>query len=304
MLITNEYALKLTDFGEARATDLDLTMTSVGTPIYVAPEIVMGDRYDFKVDTYSFAIVLVAACRFDLHVPKFFLDALNKDMELQKLPRGGIGTLNKRMALNGFRPHLHCTVYPSMRKLIQDCWKNDPAERPTFDEIIKRMEVTIIEEIFILDEPDFTIDDNHEEDNLGTTNAGSNRLNRFDPIDAKSLEAEVKSLKQKIEGDKSLKQQLASNIAEVKSLKQLVLQYEDELELKDIQLLKRKEGTGDLWGEGATCYDEEVNNLGDSRHDRQLEIIELSKRGGKGKGTVAMLPNSPNSVSSNQEKLN
>jgi serine/threonine protein kinase len=45
MLLTKEWKLKLTDFGEARATDLNHTMTSVGTPIYVAPEVMRGDRY-------------------------------------------------------------------------------------------------------------------------------------------------------------------------------------------------------------------------------------------------------------------
>ena len=39
MLLTPDWQLKLTDFGEARATDINYTMTSVGTPIYIAPEI-------------------------------------------------------------------------------------------------------------------------------------------------------------------------------------------------------------------------------------------------------------------------
>ena len=44
MLLTEDWSLKLTDFGEARAVELDLTMTQVGTPIYVAPEIMMSGR--------------------------------------------------------------------------------------------------------------------------------------------------------------------------------------------------------------------------------------------------------------------
>ena len=52
MLLTENWPLKLTDFGEARATDLNNTMTSVGTPIYIAPEIMRADHYDGKADLY------------------------------------------------------------------------------------------------------------------------------------------------------------------------------------------------------------------------------------------------------------
>ena len=52
MLLTEDWHLKLTDVGEARATDLNNTMTSVGTPIYIAPEIMRADHYDSKADVY------------------------------------------------------------------------------------------------------------------------------------------------------------------------------------------------------------------------------------------------------------
>jgi len=53
MLLTEDWLMKLTDFGEARAVNLNQTMTSVGTPIYVAPEVMCADHYDHKVDVYS-----------------------------------------------------------------------------------------------------------------------------------------------------------------------------------------------------------------------------------------------------------
>lgn len=49
MMLTPTFSIKLTDFGEARGRDMDATMTSVGTPLYLAPEVVKGDRYDEKV---------------------------------------------------------------------------------------------------------------------------------------------------------------------------------------------------------------------------------------------------------------
>ena len=47
-LITENYSLKLADFGEAREVDNDNTMTQVGTPLYIAPEILKGYRYTTK----------------------------------------------------------------------------------------------------------------------------------------------------------------------------------------------------------------------------------------------------------------
>ena len=65
ILVTSEpeFTAKLTDFGEARATELNLAMTTVGTPIFMAPEILRNDRYDSKVDVFSFGICLVAMLR-------------------------------------------------------------------------------------------------------------------------------------------------------------------------------------------------------------------------------------------------
>ena len=77
----------------------------------------------------------------------------------------GINILNHRMQNKGFRPSLHKSLYPSLRKLIEDCWQNTPADRPTFDEITKRFGGAITEEVNSMSEPDFTIEytDNEEE---------------------------------------------------------------------------------------------------------------------------------------------
>jgi serine/threonine protein kinase len=63
MLLSRDWTLKLTDFGEARAQSMSATMTSVGTPIYISPEVMRGDHYDEKADTWSFGLCLVAMIR-------------------------------------------------------------------------------------------------------------------------------------------------------------------------------------------------------------------------------------------------
>jgi serine/threonine protein kinase len=54
---------KLTDFGTSRAlSDEELTMTSVGTPLFCAPEVMKGENYDEKVDVYAFGMSLMIIC--------------------------------------------------------------------------------------------------------------------------------------------------------------------------------------------------------------------------------------------------
>ncbi len=49
--------IKLIDFGTAKKI-LDRTSTIIGTPHYMAPEIVLGEGYSFIVDFWSIAICM------------------------------------------------------------------------------------------------------------------------------------------------------------------------------------------------------------------------------------------------------
>ena len=51
---------KIADFGASRKKDVEknAAMTTVGTPVYAAPEMMRGDPYDEKVDVYSFGMLL------------------------------------------------------------------------------------------------------------------------------------------------------------------------------------------------------------------------------------------------------
>ncbi|GMF33825.1 unnamed protein product [Phytophthora lilii] len=57
-LLNRAMEAKLTDFGIPRER-LDRTMTAgVGTSLWMAPEVLMGERYDDKADMFSFGVVL------------------------------------------------------------------------------------------------------------------------------------------------------------------------------------------------------------------------------------------------------
>ncbi len=49
--------MKLIDFGTAKLIK-DRTSTSIGTPHYMAPEVILGEGYSFQVDYWSIAICM------------------------------------------------------------------------------------------------------------------------------------------------------------------------------------------------------------------------------------------------------
>ena len=58
VLVDNGYNAKLADFGCSREADLERTMEVAGTPLFMAPELLRREKYDEKVDVWSFACVL------------------------------------------------------------------------------------------------------------------------------------------------------------------------------------------------------------------------------------------------------
>lgn len=99
--------------------------STVGTPRYMAPEVALGTGYDSSCDVHSFGIVLWQIC------------------SLQKGPFPG----KKReeiwelVAIKGQRPPLDSVYCPErIKKLMEDCWDENPQVRPTFKVIRKRLE--------------------------------------------------------------------------------------------------------------------------------------------------------------------
>ena len=192
MLLTKDWKLKLTDFGEARAVNLNQvrsaskhrrngdreataallwrdihalpyvhtgvrqTMTNVGTPIYVAPEVMAGYSYDATADSYSFGICLVAMIRGEKDLMEFYFQALRKTMKRKNKKGVGITILNNRMYSQGWRPLLPIEVtknYPRLCTLIKRCWSQKMEERPGFDEIVRVMQGEVADEVRRRTEP-------------------------------------------------------------------------------------------------------------------------------------------------------
>ena len=203
MLLTSDWVLKLTDFGEARAIDPENTMTQVGTPIYVAPEILKSGRFNEKVDSYSFAICLVSCLRCEEGIVKFFQQGLRRSMKKKSTAGIGLALLNNRMINRKWRPSLPNNLYRSLRRLIEDCWDDDPDRRPDFDQIVSRLGGDIRTEVDFMIEPEFTRDwkksTNNDADYDLDGEDDTKKNNESDTIDAaeeiEKMRSEILSLK-------------------------------------------------------------------------------------------------------------
>lgn len=59
ILLTNEYNIKITDFGFAKQVDKNSLITTLcGSPMYMAPEIINKKDYDIKSDLWSVGVIL------------------------------------------------------------------------------------------------------------------------------------------------------------------------------------------------------------------------------------------------------
>lgn len=136
LLTANRKKLKLTDFGLAREETVTEMMTAeTGTYRWMAPELYStvtlrrGEKkhYTNKVDVYSFGIVLW-------------------ELLTNRMPFEGMSNLQAAYAaaFQQKRPALPEETPQELVFIVQSCWVEDPAMRPSFSQIIRMLETFLM----------------------------------------------------------------------------------------------------------------------------------------------------------------
>ncbi|XP_057525386.1 uncharacterized protein LOC130804801 [Amaranthus tricolor] len=124
LLVDKNWNVKVGDFGLSKLKNSTfLTAKSeVGTPQWMAPEVLRNDPSNEKSDVFSFGVIL-----WELVTVKIPWDNLNA---LQVV--GVVGFMDRRLDLpEGLDPRIS--------SIIKECWQSKTELRPSFEDIIRRM---------------------------------------------------------------------------------------------------------------------------------------------------------------------
>ncbi|KAL6187732.1 hypothetical protein ACLB2K_039127 [Fragaria x ananassa] len=131
VLLVNSSAdhLKVGDFGLSKlikvqnSHDVYKMTGETGSYRYMAPEVFKHRRYDKKVDVFSFAMILY--------------EMLEGDPPLANYEPYDAA----KFVSEGHRPMFHGKGHtPELKELIEQCWSADMNQRPSFLEILKKLE--------------------------------------------------------------------------------------------------------------------------------------------------------------------
>ena len=104
-----------------------VTMTGdMGTPLYMAPEIMNGEKYNCQADVFSFGMIL------------YELMTGHAPWQGCEPPIRKIHELSMRVT-SGQRPEIPAHIPENIKELIESCWDPSPEARPTMEEICETL---------------------------------------------------------------------------------------------------------------------------------------------------------------------
>ncbi|KAM9962978.1 hypothetical protein ACTFIW_006199 [Dictyostelium discoideum] len=133
LLVDENMRVKICDFGlsalKQKHKMLKDQSSAKGTPLYMAPEVMMFKEFNESSDVYSFGIVL-----WEILTRK---EPFSHHRELEKF--------REAVCVKHERPPIPNDCLDSLRRLIEKCWDKEPISRPSFKEIISALDHVIID---------------------------------------------------------------------------------------------------------------------------------------------------------------
>lgn len=128
VLLDQALNAKVTDFGISRQREIVTMTAGVGTSLWMAPEVVMGERYNEKADIFSFGVVL-------------------SELDVHSIPyegsKGPALQVIRKVLTGALRVDFSDSYPPSVAELGNACVSLDPDERPTAAEALYKLQLIL-----------------------------------------------------------------------------------------------------------------------------------------------------------------
>ncbi|KAG2833071.1 hypothetical protein PC116_g9179 [Phytophthora cactorum] len=98
-------------------------MSICGSPLWVAPEVLRGEKYGTPCDVYSFSIIVWEALAWG-----------------EPYPDLGSSDIMNGVAGGNLRPTVPDGTPAPLARLLEECWTKKQDQRPTFNELVPRLE--------------------------------------------------------------------------------------------------------------------------------------------------------------------
>lgn len=92
-----------------------------GTRCYIAPEVLQKKPYDTKADVFSYGVVLC--------------EMINGTYPFETMDSRETHSLNE-LIVSGMRPRVPDECTPALKNLLESCWEDNPAARPSMEDIL------------------------------------------------------------------------------------------------------------------------------------------------------------------------
>uniref|UniRef100_H3HE84 Protein kinase domain-containing protein n=1 Tax=Phytophthora ramorum TaxID=164328 RepID=H3HE84_PHYRM len=135
ILLSSELDAKLSDFGVARKYSFSSMTAGVGTSLWMAPEVMLGDRYDASADIFSFGVVL---SELDSHVHPYAEARMTNSG--QRVPDAALLQL---VAMGRVSVEFSVNAPTMLADLGRACVRLNPTTRPSASEVHYQLQLLL-----------------------------------------------------------------------------------------------------------------------------------------------------------------
>ncbi|KAH3766398.1 SHK1 protein [Pelomyxa schiedti] len=135
LLVNDQYRVKLCDFGLAALCPRGKALKSgeaIGTPVYIAPEVLVGEQYSSKSDRRNNQAYI--SFRWEIYT--------------REEPFPETQTFNdvaRAVVVNKERPPIYADCPAELAQLMKSCWHENPADRPNISDVLDQLERISVE---------------------------------------------------------------------------------------------------------------------------------------------------------------